>query len=368
MVEVWKDVVLENTGLYVGWLGLILGTIFGYVVYRTNYCAMGSISDIVNFGDYRRFRSWLLAAAVAMIGAWGVQFMGVVDLSQSIYLSTNFNWLGNIIGGLMFGIGMVFAGGCVSKNLVRAGGGDLRSLMILMVVGIFAFMTIGGLLGLVRVNIFAPVTVDLLDYGLEKQDAGSLLSLFTGTDVAQTNLMIMIVLAVALVFYCLKDKGFRSSPVHLVAGIVIGLCIIAGWFLTGLASDEMADTVVAVSSLTFVRPSGDTLEYLMRFTALGAPSFAVVTLVGTMLGGFIAAVSMARFRVVGFADVNDTKRSLSGAALMGVGGVIGLGCTVGQGLTGFSTLAIGSMITFFFIFVGGVTGIHLLNRKLMAEA
>ncbi len=104
MIEAWKEVILENTGLYVGWFGLILGIIFGYVVFRTNYCAMGSISDIVNFDDYRRFRSWILAVAVAMIGAWGVQYIGVVDLSQSIYLNTNFNWLGNIAGGLMFGI------------------------------------------------------------------------------------------------------------------------------------------------------------------------------------------------------------------------------------------------------------------------
>jgi len=195
-----------------------------------------------------------------------------------------------------------------------------------------------------------------------------MLSIFTGTEVAQTNLMVMIALAGALLFYCLKDKGFRSSPVHLAAGIVIGLCIIAGWFLTGLASDEMAETVVAVGSLTFVRPSGDTLEYLMRFTALGGPSFGVVTLVGTIIGGFIAAISMARFRIVGFADVNDTKRNLFGAALMGTGGVIGLGCTVGQGLTGVSTLAVGSMITLAFIVVGGYFGIHLLNRQLMAEA
>jgi len=368
MIDGWKEFILADPGFYVGWFGLALGMLFGYVVYQTNYCAMGSISDIVNFEDYRRFRSWLLGAAVALLGAWGVQYLDAVDLSQSLYLTTNFNWLANVVGGLLFGIGMVFSGGCVSKNLVRAGAGDLRSLLVLVVIGVFAYMTIGGIFGLLRVNIFGPFVIDLTDYGMDSQSLGSLLSAVAGTSLPQTSLVATALLALAVLYYCLKDKDFRTSPIHLVAGMVIGICVIAGWFLTGLANDEFSDVAVAVGSLTFVRPTGDTLDYLMRYTALGAPTFGIVTLLGTAMGGFVAAITTGRFHLIGFADVEDAKRNMFGAALMGIGGVLGLGCTVGQALTGFSTLAMGSIITFAFIVIGGFIGIHLLNRILMNEA
>ena len=179
---------------------------------------------------------------------------------------------------------MVFAGGCATKNLVRAGSGDLRSLVNLIVLGLFAFMTIGGILGLVRTGIFGPTVIDLAEKGAEDQSVGSIIALLTGGDAASLNMYAMIIIAAIALFWCFKDKGFRSSPVNIIAGLVIGLCVVAAWFLTGLAADDLADVVLPVTSLTFVRPSGDALDYLMRFTALGAPSIGVVTLVGTFLG------------------------------------------------------------------------------------
>ena len=367
MIENWREIVLANPDFHIGVWGLIIGLIFGYVVNRTNYCAMGAISDIENFGDYRRFRSWTMAAAVAMIGAWTFQSLEVLDLSSSIYLTTNFNIVASIAGGLMFGYGMVFAGGCVTKNIVRFGGGDLRSAINLIIVGIFAYMTIGGILGLVRTTAFNPFVIDLATKDLESQSIGSLLSLFTGGDVEQTNLIAMIVIALAVLIWCFKDKGFRNSPAHIASGLLIGLCVIAAWFLTGLASDDLAEVIVPVSSLTFVRPTGDTLEYLMRFTALGAPSIGVVIFAGTLAGSFIAALLMKRFRLSTFAGPRDTTRNLLGAALMGVGGVLALGCTVGQAITGVSTLAVGSMIVFAAIVGGCFIGLKHLNSILMAE-
>lgn len=368
MFENWREIILEAPDFHIGVWGFAIGIVFGFVVYRTNYCAMGAISDIESFGDYRRFRAWILAAAVAMIGVWFLQSNEIADVSSAIYLTTNFNIAASIFGGLIFGYGMVFAGGCVTKNIIRVGAGDLRSAINLVVVGIFAYMTIGGILGLVRTATFNPFIIDLAEKDAETQSIGAIVSLFTGSDVQNTNLMAMIAIVLIALVWCFKDRNFRSSPLHITSGLVIGLCVIATWLLTGLAADDLADVIVPVSSLTFVRPTGDTLEYLMRFTALGAPSIGVVTLFGTLIGAFVGAVLMKRFNFTTFADPADTKRNLFGAALMGIGGVVALGCTVGQAITGVSTLAVGSFITFAAIVAGGFLGIKRLNAILMAEA
>ena len=368
MIEALRDLVIESPALYVGFGGLMIGVVFGYIVFKTNFCTMGSISDIMNFGDYRRFRSWLLATATAIIGATIIEMAGIADLSGSLYLTPSFNWLGNIVGGLLFGFGMVFAGGCTSRNLVRAGGGDLRSLMVLIVVGIFGYMTIGGLLGPLRVAIFSPVTVNLADYGLDSQRSGDILAAMTGLDVSMARNIVLVVVLAAFLGYIFKDKDFRTSPVHIVAGVGIGLCVTAAWLLTGLAQDDFADVPVALASLTYVRPSGDTLDYLMRFTAYATPSFAVVTTLGALLGGFIGAVIHGKFAIATFADSKDTTRNLFGAALMGIGGVVALGCTVGQAVSGASTMALGSYITFAFIVIGGIAGMKFFEYLLMREA
>jgi uncharacterized protein len=362
MIELWKETVVESAAFYIAWGGLAIGIIFGFIVSRTNFCTMGSISDILTFGDYRRFRSVLLASATAVFGVLVLQGVGVADMGDSMYMAPRFTYGANIVGGSMFGFGMVFAGGCISRNLVRAGGGDLRSVIVLTITGIFAYITIGGLLGPARVVLFAPVSLDLTQYGMKTQGVGAFLAAITGIDATNGALISGLVIAGAMYAYIFKDKGFRSSAPHMIAGFGIGLAVVAGWFLTGLAFDDFADVPVQLISLSFVRPSGDTLDYAMRFTALGPPGFGVVTLVGVLIGGFLGAASMGRLHLVTFADKSDTVRNMFGGAFMGVGGVIGLGCTVGQGMTGFSTLAIGSFVTFLFIILGGIGGMKVMEN------
>ena len=362
MIEAWKEVVVENAALYVGWGGLVIGIVFGFLVYRTNFCTMGSISDILSFGDYRRFRSWLLAGAVAIIGVALIEGAGVADMAESMYMVPNLAWGAHIIGGLLFGFGMVFSGGCISRNLVRAGGGDLRSIVVLIITGIFAFITIGGLLGPLRISLFTPLTSDFGSMGMETQGLGDFFAAVTGMSEGTGSLLAIVLVAGGILIYTLKDAGFRKSPRHLTAGIGIGLCVVAGWFLTGLAFDDFADVPVQLISLTYTRPVGDSLDYAMRYTALGAPGFGVVTTVGALIGGFLGAVSMGRLHLTTFADKSDSIRNMFGAALMGVGGVLALGCTVGQAMTGFSTLAIGSIITFIFIVLGGIAGMKVMEN------
>jgi uncharacterized membrane protein YedE/YeeE len=364
-MEVIRAALQENAPVYLAVGGLLIGFVFGFVVNRTNFCTMGSLSDILSFGDYGRFRAWLLAIAISIIGAQTLHAVGAVDLTASMYLGAGFNWLSNIIGGLIFGFGMVFAGGCTSRNLVRAGGGDLRALIVLVVVGIFAYMTIGGLIGPLRAELQAATQIDLAALHLSSQGMGDLLARFTGLDDAAAVWAVLAVLAGAFLIYCFADKGFRTSPANLTAGIVIGLCIVAGWALTGLAYDDFGERVQDPISLTYVRPSGDTLEYLMRFTAQMVPSFGVASVFGALVGSFAAAASKGRFAVTTFADKGDTLRNLIGGAMMGVGGVLALGCTIGQAMTGLSTLALGSLIAFISIIAGGVIGVKTLEKILM---
>lgn len=361
MIETWRETVLEAAPFYIGWGGLFIGLVFGFTIQRTNFCTMGSISDIHNFGDFRRFRSWLMAMAVAIVGVAVFERMGILDTGYSIYISSNLQLGGHVIGGLLFGIGMVFGGGCASKNLARAGGGDLRSLIVLIVMGITAYMTIRGLFGLIRQNYISnPLSVDLSAAGFENQRIDTLLAGLTGMEATTANLVAVIVIAGGILAWCFLDKGFRSSLVHVSAGLVVGLCVLAGWALTGLAFDEFADSPT-VESLSYVRPTGDTLDYLMNFTAYGAPGFTIVTLLGALLGAFLSAITSKSFAFATFTDTADTLRNLMGAMLMGIGGVTALGCTIGQSVTGFSTLALGSLITFVFIVIGGFIAMKIIE-------
>jgi len=361
-MEPVREVLSGNAPVLLAIGGLLIGVIFGAVVFKTNYCAMGSLSDIYNFGDFRRFRAWILAAATALLGAQVLHAIGIVALDRSMYLAPTLNWVGNTAGGIVFGIGMVFAGGCPSRNMARAGGGDVRSLISLIILGLSAFATIGGVFGPLRAWLERSTAVALPRPG---QSLGDVLATVLGTAPSPANAVATVVLVAAALVYCAKDKRFRASLPHLVSGLLVGGCVVAGWALTGLAFDELAPRPLAPVSLTYVRPAGDTLEWLERFTAEPIPSFGVTTVLGAILGAFFAALAMGRFRLVGFADTRDLMRNLAGAVLMGVGGVLALGCTVGQAISGVSTLAVGSFLTFAAIVVGGFWGLRLLERSLL---
>lgn len=344
--------------------GALVGFVFGWIVFRTNFCTMGSISDFMSFGDFRRFRAWILAATTALIGTQALNYFGVIDISRSMYSSTQLDWFGNVVGGLLFGIGMVFAGGCASRNLVRAGSGDLRSLIVLIVVGLFAYISIGGILGPVRAEL-ASLTAFKFSSG--PTTFSNFLANLTGLDARSATWIATAVVSAIALIYCFKDPAFRTSPPHLIAGFGIGLCVVAGWAITGMAFDDMAAQPVATVSLTYVRPTGDTLEWLQRYTAGPVPSFGVASTLGALFGAFAASIAAGRFHFTTFASAKDTMRNLFGAALMGIGGVMALGCTIGQGVTGVSTLAVGSFLTFAAIVVGGVMGMKKMESILMNE-
>ncbi|MEI2734048.1 MAG: YeeE/YedE family protein [Rhodoblastus sp.] len=361
-MEALRTLLSENAAVAQALGGLFIGVFFGLVIQRTNFCAMGGISDMLTFGDTRRFRAWVLASASALIGAQLLAAAGAVDLTKSMYMSATFDWLGAIVGGLMFGFGMCFAGGCASRNLVRAGAGDLRALFIVILMGIAAYAAIGGLVGPLRADLSNATALKLDAYGLPDQGLSTLIAKFGKIAPATAATIAVGVVSIALLAYCFASAEFRSSRVHIASGVLVGLACAAGWAVTGLSIDEMAATATQPVSLTFVRPSGDALEWIQRFTAQRMPGFGVASVFGVLIGAFLGAITSGRFRLATFNDTSDTLRSMFGAVLMGVGGVVALGCTLGQAITGVSTLAIGSLIAFAAIVVGGVAGMKTLER------
>ncbi len=350
----------------VGIAGFIAGMVFGATANRTNFCTMGSLSDIVFMGNYNRFRAWLLAIAVAIIGAQTLQMMEIVDLYKSIYQTTNFGWLGAIIGGLMFGFGMTMAGGCANKNLVRIGGGNLKSIVVVIIMGIFAYMTLRGLIGIARLEFEAFSNIDLAEMGLPSQGIVDMVAAVLGREAESVRLAVTAVVAGMLLIYCFKDGSFRSSGNDILGGLIIGALVVGGWWITGvLGFDEFEP--LPLFSFTFVSPAGESIQYLMTFTG-ATINFGIATVGGVIVGSFLMAMVTKSFHIEAFSDTEDMKRHLFGAAIMGIGGVVALGCTVGQGITGFSTLALGSLIALISIVVGGLVGLKYMEEGSLGGA
>jgi len=352
-------------------LGFLIGVLFGAVAHKTNFCTMGAVSDWVNIGSKDRFRAWLLAIGIAILGAQLLHARGVIDLGQAMYLAPNFGWLGHIMGGLLFGIGMTLASGCGQRTLVRVGGGNLKSLVVMLLLGLTAYMTMRGLLALVRVNVTEVTYISLTDMGIGNQGIGTIIATITGIDnTAVLNSIVTILLGGGLVAFSFAARSFRRSFDNILAGVVIGMIVPAGWYVTGVIGFDDFEPV-RFESYTFVGPIGESLMYLLTFTG-STINFGVAAVFGVIAGSFIYAIATRKFVIETFTDKNDMLRHIVGAMAMGFGGVLALGCTIGQGITGMSTLALGSLLTLMSIVFGSALTMkveyHQLDDKSFFEA
>ena len=353
-------------GTLVAILGFALGMIFGGTAQRTNFCTMGALSDIVFMGSWNRFRAWMLAIGVAIAISQAMHMLEIVDLSESIYLGPMFAWAGAIIGGLMFGFGMTLGGGCGNKTLVRLGAGNLKSLVVAIVLGIFAYMTLRGLIGLARVELEGGTNIDLSESSIETQGIPDLLAAATGMPADTLRVVVTLILAGALLAFCFRSAAFRASRRDVAAGLIIGALVPAAWYATGVVGMDDFDPV-ALASFTFVNPTGESLVYLMTFTG-ATINFGIAAVGGVITGSFLIARATRTFKWESFTEVSDMIRHLIGAALMGTGGILAMGCTVGQGITGMSTLAAGSLIALVSIIAGGVYGMKYLEEGSLVGA
>jgi uncharacterized membrane protein YedE/YeeE len=335
--------------------GFAAGLVLGFAGLRTNFCVMGAITDIALMRDWRRFRAWLLAIAVALAGTETLILAGLARLDASAPTAPSFGWLAAGAGGLAFGFGMVLAGGCGQRNLVRVGAGSIKALVVVLVMAGFAHLAVFGALAPVRLWLMAAANpLPALD--VASQDFSVLLTP-AGETAKGARAALAYGSALLLAWLCFKDTSFRASARDVTAGAVIGLLVAFGWAATSGAD--------APESLNFAVPLGDAAARALGGLdgEGGRAGFAFMAVPGVVLGAFLAVAWPWRVRFEFFADARDAARTVAGAALMGLGGATALGCTIGQGVAGVSTLAAASLLAWAALVAGALLGVRYLEAR-----
>ena len=366
----------------------VLGAVFavavvmGVVAAKTNFCTMGAVSDWVNMGDTGRMRAWLLAMAVAIAGLLVLEMSGIVTLPPDTfppYRTPNFAWPRYILGGLLFGAGMVLASGCGFRTMVRIGGGNLKSVVVLAVAGVAAYLMVWTDFYIQAFGWLGPATIDLTRYGIKDQTLPGIVGGLTGLgDSLALHIVLGALAAAALAALVFATREFRRDRDNILGGLVVGLGIAAGWLITGgplgAAWKDWADLAttppsrVAVQSYTFISPMADLAHYLKTPGDFWLINFGICALVGVIVGSFIYAAASRRFRIEWFASTQDVANHVFGGVLMGIGGVLAMGCTIGQGVTGVSTLALGSFIAAVSFIAGAAAMMRYQYWMIMREA
>jgi uncharacterized membrane protein YedE/YeeE len=383
------------------WLAFGIAFIFGAVANKTNFCTMGAVSDLVNMGDTGRIRAWILAMAVAMLGVTIIEGAGIISLAhtQPPYRTSNFAWLEYVVGGVLFGIGMTLGSGCGNKTLVRFGAGNLKSIFVFIVISIFAYFMVNPFPNTddtLYSLLFNPWTSKATVSLSTNQDVGAVVSGAAGSATGTLRLVFGLVVAALLMFFVYKNGDFRRSFDNNLSGWTVGLAVLAAWYVSGALVSINADgdtlswvqyaaddnwmmvapmgaqhpSDVATQSYTFINPIGEMTGYLvnnvpgMRGNTL---TFGMMAVFGVIAGSFVWALFTRGLRFEWFANVKDFLTHLVGGALMGIGGILALGCTIGQAITGVSTLAMGSILAFASIVFGSALTMKIQYYKLVYE-
>ena len=356
------------------WASFLICVLFGAIAQRTHFCTMGAISDIYNISSWVRMRMWGMAIGVAMIGFYFLAWQGWIDPTKTIYYSGQVLWLSALVGGGLFGFGMVLASGCASKTLVRIGEGSLKSIVVFIIMGLAAFASMRGLTAFLRAQ-----TVDRFSFPVEA--GGNLpawLSKTLGLNPGMTALLIVLSIGGGLIFWAVSNHKFRSSANNLLAGFGIGAVIVMIWWVIGhlgfvqehpltLESTYLSTPSGRIQALSFTGPMARTIDWVIFFEPAKKIPLAVMLITGVILGSYLHALYSRTFQWEGFQSTQDTALHIVGAALMGIGGVTAAGCTVGQGLSGISTLSMTSFIALTGIMLGGIMGLRFQMWLLMRE-
>ncbi len=356
------------------WSTFGIALLMGAIVNKTNFCTMGAVSDMVNMGDLGRFRAWMLAIAVVVVGVVVLEYLGLVRPGDAFppYRSSQLIWGENLLGGIMFGIGMTLASGCGSKALVRLGGGNLKSILVVLVIAILAYYMLNPFPGTDK-TLFSLVFYDWIRptaISLESgQDLGALIS---SDNSVTARLILGGSLGLLLLWFVFKSAEFRSNFNNILGGLAVGLVVLVAWYVTSNVQidadgdllslsgyyeewDMLADSEegkpaqqqpLSPQSFTFINPMGQALGYAGSGFNAALLTFGVMAVLGVIAGSFLWSVVSGSFCFEWFSSPGDFVSHLGGAILMGIGGVLALGCTIGQAITGISTLATGSFITF----------------------
>lgn len=363
-----------------------LAVILGIFANKTNFCTMGAVSDLVNIGDTGRMRSWVFAMGLAILGVMGMSLMGWTDTSlianndtaNPPYLTSNFAWPRNLLGGLIFGVGMTLGSGCGNKTLLRLGGGNIKSLFVLFAMGIMAYlMMFTDFSNDAFLQWMEPAFIDLSLMGVENQGLGSVIAYAAGSDPVSTTTIVAAVLGGLLVLWAFLSSDFRGNFDNILGGFVVAAVVVAAWWVTTgelgqnlLEEAEMMDErpfAIGAQSFTFAQPAGHLIRWIETGFSNSLVTFALVAGAGVIAGSFLYSLLFRKFRIEWFASWKDFFVHIIGGLLMGIGGVLAMGCTIGQAVTGASTLAMGSFITFFAIVFGSALTMKIQYYKMVYE-
>ena len=364
--------------------GFFVAVLLGALVNKTNFCTMGAVSDWVNMGSTSRLRAWILAMGIAIVAVTILEYLQVFSLesTRTPYRMAHFSWMRYVLGGLIFGVGMTLASGCANKALVRLGGGNLKSVFVILVAGSFAYM-MGRASG--YENFFKPwveaTALELDRYAIYGQDLGSIISTLSGIEnVPGMRLFSGLLVGLILLVFVFKSLAFRRDGLNILAGVSVGTAVVAAWYITGgplgqewmeaMEWEQEKPIGVAVQSLTFIGPMNNIITFLLNpsnLSFLSLCGFCVIVLFGVVTGSFLYAIFSRSFRIEWFSSWKDFINHVIGASLMGIGGVLAMGCTIGQGVTGVSTMALGSFIAVSSIILGSALTMKTQYYKMVYE-
>ncbi len=317
------------------WAGFLMGCAFGVTARLGRFCLIRGLREYHSGSEAPALKAFALAMAVAVLATQSLAWLGMVDLGNAQVVRAQFSIVGVLIGGILFGAGMALARSCGARALVLLAGGNLRALVTLLCLGLAAQATLTGVL--------APVRQWLQGWGTVRLPHGTLPHWMQALGLSNgwSTLGITLVLALPLLFYALRRPTGRANGLALLCAAAIGALVAAGWWITASMNADAFEPV-PLTSLSFVGPVAEGLLYLQlsvgRELSLGP---AIVA--GTFTGALAAALLSRSTRWEGFDSPKQITASALGGCLMGFGGVLAVGCSVGQGLSGFSTLAFASM-------------------------
>jgi uncharacterized membrane protein YedE/YeeE len=331
-------------------IGAFGGILLGLAARLGRFCTLGAIEDLLYGGSDARMRMWALAIGTAVIGSFALIGSGLLNPGDTHYLSIQFSPVASIIGGLMFGYGMALSGNCGYGAIARLGGGDLRSFVIVLVMGVSVYCVLVGPLAPLRNLLFVQIPVTTgTPPGLAQHAAA-----MTGLPMAGIGIGV----GLALCALALGSTELRKDRTAIFWSVIVGLAIVSGWAGTQWVYDNGFDALPVVSH-SFSAPVGETLLFAMT-GSMQTASFAVGSICGVWLGAFLGSLIKGHFRWEACDDPRELRRQIIGAAIMGAGAVIAVGCTIGQGLTAFSLLAISAPVTFLAIVAGAALGLRQL--------
>lgn len=331
-------------------IGLLGGVLLGLAARLGRFCTLGAIEDLLYGGSSLRMRMWGVAIGVAVASSFALIGLGLVDAGQSFYLSIRWMPAASILGGLMFGYGMALSGNCGFGAIARLGGGDLRSFVIVLVTGVSTYVVLAGPLAPVRNYFFAQQDVtNEIPPGLAHYAAA-----WSGMPLAAIGTAA----GLLILLLSLANAELRRDRQALFWSAVVGLAVTSGWAGTTFVNTAGFEALPVVSH-SFSAPLGETILWTMT-GSLRPLSFAVGSIAGVWTGAFLGSLIKGHFRWEACEDPRELRRQIIGAAIMGAGAVIAMGCTVGQGLSAFSLLAVSAPVTMLAIFAGAAIGLRQL--------